>query len=338
MKKSKKKMGRVLLAAMACTLLAGCSGSKKSSSGRVSLANGKITESSIVVSIGNEGVRYSEIRGYCYLLKKQYSSSFGTELWDYPIEKEQTVGDEAKEEILNLVTELKVIAATAKAEKVTLTADEKDEAIEQAEKVLKAASAEDKKDYCLTRQSLMEIFESNLLANKMFYIATDDADTEVSDEEARQVSIQYLHLRTDGPNENGVEVRLSEKEKQAVKKRAKKLLSEAGKTENFIEFASKNTDDKQVELLIGKEDTTLAEEAVAAVMKLKTGELSSLIEASDGYYLIYCVNENDTDATYKKKEEIIAGRQEQMFKEKYSTWLGESEIAISKSFWKIFHI
>ncbi|MBR1740634.1 MAG: peptidylprolyl isomerase, partial [Lachnospiraceae bacterium] len=177
-----------------------------------------------------------------------------------------------------------------------------------------------------------------LLANKMFYIATDDADVDVSDEEARQAQIQYIFLGTGRTGDDGAEIVLSKKEKKAVEKRANKLLAEARKTDHFSELAEKKSDAAQTEIIMGGNETSLPGEVVSAAMGLKTGELSTLIETSNGYYILYCANEKDADATYEKKEEIIAARQERMFKEKYSRWLGENEIEISKSFWKIFHV
>ena len=57
-----------------------------------------------------------------------------------------------------------------------------------------------------------------------------------------------------------------------------------------------------------------------------------------GYYIIYCVNDNDEDATYARKEEIINERQTKMFKEKYAEWLSESKVDISNKFWDVFTI
>ena len=51
-------------------------------------------------------------------------------------------------------------------------------------RLVQNAKAADKKKYGLSVQKISEIYQENLLAEKMFYVATDEADTNVTDEEA----------------------------------------------------------------------------------------------------------------------------------------------------------
>lgn len=171
------------IAVAAAMLCSGCAsggkGQKKRSN--VKLETGDITEDSIVMAVGNEGVRYSEMLHYRYLLQHQYEGSFSEELWSYELEEGKTIGDEAKQEIVGMITQLKVIKTEAKAEKIRLSNDEIDEALQQAETVMSSATEEDKEKYALTVQGFSEIYQENILANKMFYIATDAVDTTVAE-------------------------------------------------------------------------------------------------------------------------------------------------------------
>ncbi len=181
---------------MAVSILSsGCASGNKDGKkqSKVKLETGKITEDSIVMAVGNEGVRYSEMLNYLYLLKCQYEGIFTEQLWEYPLEKEKTIGDEAKQEIVNMITQLKVIKTEAKSRKITLSNDELDEALQEAEAVMASATEENKQAYALTVQGFSEIYQENILANKMFYIATDDADIEVADSlsaEEKEAEIQ----------------------------------------------------------------------------------------------------------------------------------------------------
>ena len=332
---------RVFAGALAILLaagtLAGCS-SKKTGNGSVRLDNGDINSNSIVIRVGNEGVKYSEVQNYCYLLKKQYEGSFGKKLWKYNLGNSQTVGDEAKEEIINMVTQLKVICANAKEQDISLTNDERDDALKLAEKLADSATDEEKKTFCLTLQSLSQLYEENLLANKMFYIATDAADTEVSDSEAQQIQIQFFQIITNGTQKNGLEVHLDSEEKKKAKERAEQLRRDAVKAADFLTYARNHTESKLCELTLGRDCTEIDKAAVDAAFKLKKDAVSKVVEAETGYYVIRCVSPYDEDATYAKKEAIIEERQTAMFKDKYAKWLGDSEVSISKSFWRIFEL
>lgn len=85
-----------------------------------------------------------------------------------------------------MITQLKVISGVAQQQEVSLSADEQDEALRQAESLVQNAKAADKKEYGLSVQKISEIYQENLLAEKMFYVATDEADTNVTDEEASE--------------------------------------------------------------------------------------------------------------------------------------------------------
>lgn len=335
--RSNRILAGILVGTLVLGTFTGCGGDKKLGGG-VRLENGEIQENSIVIKVGNTGVKYNEVLGYCYLLKAQYENSFGSGIWSYPLTKDGTIGDEAKEEIINMITQLKIISATAEEEKISLTNDERDETLQKAEDVINNASEQDKEKYKLSIQGLSEIYEENALANKMFYIATDDADTEVTNEEARQVKLEFFQILTAGTNKAGEKISLTSEEKSEARERANMLRSLSAKAESFLEFAKENTEGKVVELTIGQDTSELDRSVVTTAFSMKKGDISPVIGTSEGYYVLHCVEENDEEATYARREEIIAERQTKMFKEKYKEWLGDYQVNISKSFWKIFEI
>lgn len=174
----------ICMAVAVSMLCGGCASNNKGAKKRsnVKLETGDIAEDSIVMVVGNEGVRYSEMLHYRYLLKRQYEGKFSEGLWSYELEEGKTIGDEAKQEIVGMITQLKVIKTEAKSEKIRLSNDEVDEALQQAEAVMSSVSEEDKKAFALTVQGFSEIYQENILANKMFYIATDAVNTEVAED------------------------------------------------------------------------------------------------------------------------------------------------------------
>lgn len=329
------KTGIGLLMAVSL-LMTGCGGSGKKESTR--LEQGSFSGSSIVMKIGDTSVRYSEVRAYCYFLKCQYEGNFGSELWDYPLSDEETIGDQAKQEVVSMITQLKIISAAAEEEDIELSAEEEDSALQYANNLMDKASKKDKREYFLNVQELSEIYQENILAEKMFYIATEDAPEDISDEESRQIAIQYLQVMTEGTDRNGTEIAMDEETKKQAENRARELRRQAADAESFLEFAEQNSDAGQVELTIGQDSESLEKTAVDAAFTLKTGELSQVITGEEGYYIIYCVNDYDEEATYQRKEEIIQERQTSLFMSRYSDWMKNKNVDISESFWDEFQL
>lgn len=329
------RRARLLAAILAASLaVSGCSGKKNQSK----LETGKISSNSVVMMVGDQQVRFSEVQAYRYFLKCQYEGNFGKKLWDYPLSETETIGDQAKQEIVNMITQLKIISNEAKKQNVTLTADEQDQAVRNAQELMASATEKQKEKYLLNAQELSEIYQENALANKMFYVATNDADTDITDQEARQASIQYIHIVTSGKDRNGTEISMDETEKADALKRAKKLRKEAVGAEDFLGLAQKSTEAEQTELLIGRDSTELEPSILQEALRMKSDELSPVLEGDRGYYIIYCVNEQDEDATYQKKEEIIEQRQTEMFTEKYAKWMQKQDVDINQQFWNDFSI
>lgn len=218
MKKNRAVIIGLCLCIAVSAMCSGCGGNKKKSRrSTVRLETGKIKENSLVIAVGNEGVRYSEVLNYGYLLKRQYEGNFTNSLWGYELEAGKTIGEEAKQEIVSMITQLKIIKAEAKAEDVTLSGDENDEALQKAERVMENVSEENRKAYSLSVQGLCEIYQDNILANKMFYIATDDVETDFSDklsDEEKEARIQERLLERFKEKYEGwlkkCEVRISE--------------------------------------------------------------------------------------------------------------------------------
>lgn len=94
---------------------------------------------------------------------------------------------------------------------------------------------------------------------------------------------------------------------------------------------------------IGKNNDLLGRLATDEALKLKKGKISNVIssnvsDGTEGYVIIYCINNNNEDATYDCKESIIEERQTNMFKDKYAEWLKGCDVKISQSFWEEFEI
>lgn len=328
MKNRRKGMVFILLSLLLASSLSACKSSdKKAEDTKVIEEKQKET---ILMAVGEEEVSMEEAKVYAYFLKHQYEKSIGDVIWSYKLDGKD-FETYAKKEMQSLLTQIKITKQEAKKQGIELIEDEIEEARSYALDYLAGAEEADKEAYGLTESILTQIYGENILANKVFEISTNDVDTNISDDEVKQITIQYLMVMTKGTDLNGVLVDMNQEEKKQAKIKAKKLLKEAKEVTDFAEFARVNTDVKEVEQTFSKIDAPKGLEEIS--FQLKSGEFSSLAEAEDGYYIIYCVNDDNEDATAQRKEELIRERQMASFEEKFTQWSTNYGIVVSTTLW-----
>lgn len=275
-------------------------------------SDGTIQMDDVILKVGEESVTYQEVLFYVYQAVNRFQTNLDDDVWDVKLEDGVTFNNCAKEGIMKELTELKIIGQQAETDGISLSEDEMVDVRQQAKVFLSSVSEEDKETYGFNESLLVDIYADHALANKMFDVTTGKVDTSISDEEVRQYSIQYLKVST--------------------LKEAKTLYKSAKKTDDFYSLAKENTEDDTVNLKFGVKDKP-AEFGDAAI-KLQTGETSGIITGDTGYYIIYCVSDNDEDAASEKKEEIIQARQDAVFEKCYTEWSGNYNVVVSTKLWK----
>ena len=296
--------------------------------------NAKIKElaEGVLMVIDNESVSYEEAFAYIYMLKQQYEPAMGENIWDFQVEEGVDFESYAKDQIVDLIMQTKIISQQGEELDIHLTEDEIWEAKSMASRFMKTVSEEDAAKYRLTEELMAGIYEDHILSEKVYEIVTNEVDTNISDEEAKQITVQYLMVMTKGVDVNGNQVEMNAEEQKQAKKEAKALYKKAKElTTNFYAFAETNTDAKEVEITFGKNN--MPEEFGEAAMALKKDQMSQLITGKNGYYIIYCVNDFDEDATMAKKEAIIAERKDELFRQKYLEWSERIKLVISTAVW-----
>ena len=69
------------------------------------------------------------------------------------------------------------------------------------------------------------------------------------------------------------------------------------------------------------------------VFAMNTGEVSEVIEENGQFYLFYCKNPYDQEATLKRKQEMMLLRKDRAFREYYDVFLEENLVSVSGRVW-----
>ena len=158
-------------------------------------------------------------------------------------------------------------------------------------------------------------------------------DTDIADDAARQMRIQYIFKDKYSEGEDGERVLLTEEDLTALRTKVQELRDTGMGKDNFASYAELNTDAKDgVTKTIGAGDFPAEVERI--VMSLKDGEFSPVLETEDGFYVVKCVLAFDEDATAARKEEMIVERQNAMFAETFNRWKEQAEIIINEEKWE----
>jgi foldase protein PrsA len=232
---------------------------------------------------------------------------------------------------LEQIIYVKIVCAQAKRLVIELDSEEKNRVAERTEEYMGKAEYGTLALYGIARKDVERVYADTMLAQKIYDSVTLNVDTDISNAEAAQKHLQSLMLKNYHEDELGNHSALTVQELIATLDRFDTLYKEAQETKDFYSLAYANTEDKQyLDVMVGEGDLP---EAFSAAYNLGEGEAMQ-IRTDSGYYIFYCVSEYDEDATIAKKEELIALRQEEEFKELYEDWRGEAKIEMNEVLWK----
>lgn len=352
MKKVLKKLRWVTLLIICITISSSCS--KKNDADKADIQTDAITEDGalgvsaeptvgvdendykeLVVTVGDQKVYYSEAMIYFQYIKAKYESYFGSEIWAYDFTG-KTFEEMAKEEIMNMITQTKIISGKAAEYNVVLTEEEENGIRVSATDFLEDVTEEDKLLYGLNQEVVENFYRDNKLYERVYDAATMNVNTDVSNEDAKQITIQYVYVPTVTVDDKEEVTPFSEAEKEKALIKVNELLESAKETTDFSHFAQINSSSSDIEKTFGKTDKGISYSEEA--FNLKTGELSDIIETDEGYYILYCVSDYNEDATLEKKESIIASRQNLSFQSLFEEWATKEKIEIKEKIWSTMRL
>ena len=321
----KDKITAVLVCLCLCLGMAACGGAEEEKpvsnvENAALVSNGTLEDGSTALAVGKTKVSYQEYKIYYYFMKSQYENVLTSDVWKYSGMKQgkKSIGEEAIEDVLRLIIQVKVIVKRAEKQGVTLASDEKEAADYQAKKFYEKLPDSVKKENSMNVATLSSILEENRLAEKMYHIVIGKVDTGVTAEQGKAARVQLIYLKAETAA------------REQVKQKAQQLYQQVKASgSNFYRLARENTQAESIEYLIGGADKR--KNLANAVLRLKAYEVSPVVEEQEGYYIAYCVNSSNTQINNEYKNQVVEERQTLAFQNAYKSWSEEYEVKVSKS-------
>lgn len=325
-----RRMIRAVAVLMAVTfLMTGCGNATKDGSDvKVVLTTG--FQKDEVFRIDRTSCTLAEIMVYLTNTKNQYEQAFGSEIWQASYNGENLESN-IKETVLARVARIKAMNLMAQEYGITLS-DEELRKVSKAAGIYYASLTDKEKELLGVDEALLcTMYEEYVLAEKVYEYLIADINPEISDDEARTITVQHILIKTYSLNEEGERVPYSETARKEAYQRASEALKRAKAGEDFTALIAEYSEDSNASYSFGKGTMDSAFEEAA--FNLATDEISGIVESVHGYHIIKCISTFDRDETDRNKVKIVEQRRKEVFNEEYSSFVEGLTKNINQKLW-----
>lgn len=300
-----------------------------------------LDEDTVIVTVGDQEITADVANFYARYVQAQYETYYagylGDDMWNSEAEEGVTYEESVKDDILKQLETMVVLEDHMGEYDIALSDAEKDAVKKQAQKFDEANALENKEKVSGSVDTVERVMTLMAIQEKMMTAIEAGADTEVSDEEAAQKSMQYVFFSYEPETENsGEESAKAEEEtvdKDSVKAQAEAFAQEAKSGGDFATLAT----EKGLEAATAtfdSESTNPSAEAVEAADKLGEGEVSDVVETENGCYVLKVTSLLDRTATDAEKQTIVEQRKSDLYTKTCDGWLEDAKIDVNESAWK----
>ncbi len=319
----KKKIVTCMLAGMlAISSLTGCS------SFQADDVVATVGDQKITAEIANFYARYVQAQYETY-----YSAYLGDDMWNSEASEGRTYEESVKDSVLETLEDMVLLEQHMDEYEVSLSDEEKQMVKDAAKEFGEVNPLEDKEKVSGSEKAVERVMTLMAVQIKMQDAIQGGADTEVSDEEAAQKSMQYVFFSYTSTDEEGKSVDMTDEEKDEAKKKAETFAKEVKEAEDFEAFAK----EKEMEAktaTFDAESTSPAEDLIKAADKLEEGEVTDLIETDRGCYVAKVNSLLDREATDAEKENIVNERKQKLYEDTCEKLRKDAKIEVNNEVWE----
>lgn len=319
----KKRLFALALAGvLAAATLTGC-GSLK---GDETVAT--VDDTKIDADLANFFARYTQATYETY-----YSAYLGEDMWNSDASDGETYEESVKSSVLKSLEDMILLEKHMEDYDVSITDEDKAMIKETTQQFLNDNSLDDKNLVSGNEKTVNRALTLMAVQQKMRTAIQVGADTEVSDEEAAQKSMDYVFISYQTKDDSGNSKDVSDDEKVQLKSQAEAIASGLKEGGDLNALAEEQGATVQT-LTFDKDTTSPDEDLIKAADALGEGESTDVIETEKGCYVAKITSLLDRTATDSKKSQIVQERQTKLYDDTVKKWRKKADIKVHKSVWK----
>ena len=325
-----RKLLPVMLAVIcAVGALAACGRKEDGSGTRVVFTTGFGKDE--VFRLGDESCKKNELMVYLTTTQNQYESVYGTEIWNTSLDG-VTLEENVKETVLAKIAQIKTMYLLAEEKGLSLDEQEEEKVVSAAAEYYQSLNETEKEQMCVEQSTIETLYREYAMADKVYQYIIQDVNPEISDDEARTITVQHIYIRTWALDNDGNRVPYSETAKKAAYDKACEIRELAVDGEHdFTELASKYSEDSNITHSFGKGEMDNAYETAAFL--LETDEISQVVETETGYHIIKCLNTFNREETDANKQKIVEERRKEVFGQEYDRFVETLVRNLNQKLW-----
>lgn len=272
----------------------------------------------------------NEVMVYLANSENQYSKVFGEQIWDVPIE-DGTLEQAYKDTILARIAQIKAMNLLAREYNVTLDENEDGRVIAAAKDYMASLDASEIAYLDINQDVVAKLYREFAVANKLYKTITSEINPEISDDEARTITVRTILIKTYTVDSNGNKIPYTAEEKKGALERIKSVQTRLEEGETFEVLAADYNEDTNSEYSFGR--NVMPEKFEEAAFNLGNGEISDIVETEYGYHLILCVSTFNPEETENTKLKIVEERRQEAFEEVYQQFVVTLTSNLNKDLW-----
>ena len=273
----------------------------------------------------------SEVMFYLVNTQMGYEKTFGSDIWKVTTD-DGTVEDRLKNSVLAKVAQIKAMNLLAEETGIELDDQQKARVKQAADEYYSSLSPADISAMNdVTVQEIADIYAQQAVADKLYEYIIRDINPEISDDEARTITVEQILLKTYELDASGKKQYFGESERLEVRRKAEAILYALGEGTGFEELMAQYNEADEGTISFGKGKMEQVYEDAA--FNLGTEEVSSIVDTSEGYVIIKCISTFNREETEANKVKIVAQRKREVFGRQYDEFVSTRTKELNQKLW-----